>query len=344
MSKFIIASVFIMMSSVAVAKDLVIWIAYPPGGPSGKTALELQKIITPYIDANISIKSVPGAGGLLGVKTWYADDDTDNINLHLNTDRMFVGTYVAKEVPSDFADKIKPIANLGKTAYIVHGSNALGITNLKDIDNAGKDTVTLGVQGKGTPTHVFALGIVKNLKEKYNIKTKINIVIYPGGAKLINDIAGGHVDLGIVYPSSSKSFIDKGMTTAVAISAPINGISAPTFADLGFDGILTHTNFGIFARDYVPAGDLEEVRIAIEKGFDDPAVKLAWETNLMMIGPTADTNMLTQWYNDSKSFYMELAKDPAYQDADVSKESASVVPESSMKSVEQKKQWFEFWK
>jgi len=340
LSKVIAVAVLSVLSFSAIAKDIVIWIAYPPGGPSGKTALELQKIMTPYIDSNISIKSVPGAGGLLGVKTWYADDSTDTINLHLNTDRMFVGTYVAKEVPSDFADKIKPVANLGKTAYIVHGSKKLGITNLKDIDQANKDVITLGVQGKGTPTHVFALGIVKNLEEKYNIKTKINIVIYPGGAKLINDIAGGHVDMGIVYPSSSKSFVDKGMTNAVAISAPIDGISAPTFSNLGFEGILTHTNFGIFAHDFVSELDVEKVRVAIEKGFAESAVKAAWENQLMMIGPTANINELTQWYNDSKLFYMELATDPVYRAADVSKEAATVMPEV----IAEKKQWFEFWK
>lgn len=313
LTTIIIAAVLYVFATPTFAKEITIWVTYPPGGTSGKTAIALQKRMSDYTNEEINIKYVPGAKGLLGTKKWFeSTHNDDEINVLLNNDRVFIGPYLAKNLPENFANEIKPVGILGNANFVLHAVPSSNINKLEDLDNINKDTITLAVAGSGTAPHVFGLAMIKSMKDDLGIKKDVKLIHYPGDAKAIADLPGGHIDLVLTYPTVSKGFIDKGLTKAVAISGKVPGIIAPSFNELGLKNLPSDPTFALFVHSYVNEQDLFQVQSIIHKVFDDSKNFAEWEEQLQMINPTGSPEAVTDWYKKAYDFYKTASTDPAY--------------------------------
>jgi len=312
MSKFLLALVFAFTCSLSMAttkdKEIVLWVPYGPGGISGKTAVGLQNVLKEKHPGPVIVRYQPGADGILGINKW-SETDNSSINLLVTNDRIPISVYLAKNLPADLEKKIKTLAFLGYSPYIVHGSKNLPISDLRDLDKSKKDHLTFGYQGRGSFGHLVYLTLQRNFK------TNITLVPYPGSAKTLTDLAGGHIDLAIGFPADSLQFANEGMSKPLAASTEIADLKVPykTLKQQGITGAPIGSFFAVFAKSDMPRSEQDYVQKLLTESFATPEASVAWQQSQKLTAPAADPVAVERWWTGKTDYYKSLAKDPRFE-------------------------------
>jgi len=311
LSKVIAATVLSVFAAVSFAKDTEIWVPYPAGGITGKGGVAAQMLMRENTNDAIDMNYVPGAGGKLGLKKWWAEPASDDkINLVVSNETILMSAYLTGDLPVDMIETgVKPVFVIGSTGLLVHASPKLDVKTWQDFDRLGKDKLNVGSMGKGSFTHLMVLTL-----QKY-IKTPLNVVVYNSAPKLMNDVAGGHLDIGLGFDITSQGFAKKGLTTAVLSTHGFAGMpDVPSFAEaFGPDEkVPTKTTFAMFARADADPADIKYVRGLITKGFRSWVNENEYRTNFFIPGYIYNQAEIDAWWENHKKFFREAQNDPAY--------------------------------
>ncbi len=140
--------------------------------------------------------------------------------------------------------------------------------NFEEFAKAARSrTLSVGMVGKGSPTHLGVLAVEKMLGVKFNL------VPFDGGAPNVTTLAGKHIDAASSYTTSALSLIRAGKIRPLLIhSAERNQIipDVPTPKELGYDSPSISTILGIFAPPHTPPEIIGTLERAFEQAVKDP--------------------------------------------------------------------------
>ena len=180
------------------------------------------------------------------------------------------------------SSKWVPVSVVASVPYVLAVSNALGVSNIKELIQKAKDKpgkLTYASPGVGTVGHLAA--------KQFEMLAGITLttVPYKGLAPALQDIMGGHVDIIFDTVTTSLPMHTQNQAEIIAIgsSERWKGLpDVPTIAESGLPGFRAITWYGIVAPPGTPADVATKISTDIAAVVHDPAVAEEIRTKLRM--------------------------------------------------------------
>ncbi|MBR0687770.1 tripartite tricarboxylate transporter substrate binding protein [Bradyrhizobium manausense] len=247
-------------------------VSFPAGGSSDAVARIVQQSVEKQLGQPIVIENRPGAGGVLGIDL-VAKAPPDGYLIGLGgAGALGVNLGLQEKPLYDPRKDLKPVTGLASVPFILAASPSLRGKSLRDIIGLAKGSnqqLAIGHGGNGTMMHLTG--------EMFNQSAgiKIDLVPYRGIAPVVNDLIGGHIELGIVDPPSAMSAIESGLITTIAVSSAQRFSrlpTIPTFAESGLPDFESIGWFGIVAPAGTPADVIAKLSKAFVTALAEPGV------------------------------------------------------------------------
>ena len=242
------------------SKPVKLLIGFPPGGLLDTVSRIVGERMSVLLAQPFVVDARPGAGGLVAT-TALAKSPPDGYTLMMVNDNHALNPYILKEVPYDSVKDFAPIGFVGSTPLVFSAHPGLSLKSMKDLVEMAKakgGALTYGSVGPGSLPHLSTALFTQAAG------VKMNHVPYKGGAPALNDLLGGHIDTMMMSLVVSKSHIDSGKLTPLAVAwkhrlevLP----NLPTMAEAGYPLDAAYW-FGLMA----PAGTPPAVVAKLEKG------------------------------------------------------------------------------
>jgi tripartite-type tricarboxylate transporter receptor subunit TctC len=237
-------------------------IPWNAGGSNDIAARELQQIIAEQQKITIVVENAPGATGAIGLGKVAAAPP----------DGYVVGMGTSSTL-AQIAQKLTPLRN-EQFAHIARVSTDPlmllvpkdGPATLDDFlaemkRNPGK--VSIGTPGTNNLNHIFAEMTARAAGVGY-----VNVP-YPGGSRVIADLAGKQIQAGVLKPSESKGQIDAGYIRPIGVFGNDRlqvYPDVPTFKEKGYD-VYPYGPLVQMAYVVAPAGIPDDVRARLVQIF-----------------------------------------------------------------------------
>jgi len=159
---------------------------------------------------------------------------------------------------------------------------AKNVKDLVAIEKAKPGSLNIATLGTGSSTHLVA--------EMFHsvTGTKLQDVPYKGAALALNDLMAGHVQLYFDAISTSLPYMKSGQLKPIALTAEQRSPVAqqvPTFAELGYPGMVAYSWYGLLA----PTGTPSAIVITLNKAVNDALQSPDVRARLAAEGATAPT-------------------------------------------------------
>jgi tripartite-type tricarboxylate transporter receptor subunit TctC len=206
-------------------------VAFGAGGSTDFVARVVAQKLSDRLGQSVVVVNRPGANGAVGINA-ARRAAPDGYTLFVGyTAELVVLPEISKS--ADFsADDFEPIAVTGMVPMVLMASKNLKANNLKDLveelrANPGKYNYG---GSTGSPPHLVGAWVAK-LKG-----LDLLHVPYRGGAQVVTDVIGGHVDMVYAGVSAVKPGVDSGQAKGIAITGDKRSPAlpdVPTFKEAG---------------------------------------------------------------------------------------------------------------
>ena len=243
-------------------------VSFPPGGSSDAIARIVQPFVEKKLGQNVIVVNKPGAGGMIAIE-YVAKQSPDGYVIGLGGAGALGTNLGLQPMPYDPKKDIVAITGLASSPFILAAPRSFQGNTLQDVIAAGKagQKLSIGHGGNGTLMHLTAEMLLQNAR------IRAALVAYRGIAPVVNDLAGGHIDLGVVDPPSAKAALDGNMIKPIAVTSK-ERLSwmpdLPTFAESGLPGFESTGWFGIVAPRHTPPEIVNKLNAAFVAALHDP--------------------------------------------------------------------------
>lgn len=267
-------------------KPVTIIVGFAPGGGHDIMGRALAQELTRQLGASVVVENRPGAGGATSV-TVVARADPDGHTLLFNSLSELSFRQAVAKVPYDIERDVLPISLVGVTpiALVVHESvPAKTIAEFAAYAKATPDGVIFGSPGVGTLQHFGG----EVLRHKLGLPMKH--LAYRGGAPLANDLAGGHVVVGMSGLPPLVPLIEGGKVRLIAASSSERSKlipDVPSYAEVGVPGVDIANYVGLAAPKGTPAAILKKLEQATLAAVKSPELAAIFKRSFSaVIGTT----------------------------------------------------------
>ncbi|MDA8447587.1 tripartite tricarboxylate transporter substrate binding protein [Paracidovorax valerianellae] len=181
----------------------------------------------------VVIENLPGAGGITGT-TQLVRAAKDGSVIGVVSNNHVVNPSVYKNIPFDSLQDITPITVIGATPFVLVAHPSVEAKNVKELIALAKakpGTLNYGSSGNGTILHLGAAMFVDQAK------LDIKHIPYRGMGPLMNDILGGHVQLGVVAVAPAAPHIKSGALRAIGVTTATRVKALPGVPTLAEQGL-----------------------------------------------------------------------------------------------------------
>lgn len=269
------------------SREVRLIVPWNAGGSNDIAARMLAPILAEN-GVRIIVDNVPGGTGTIGMGR-VASANPDGYTIGMGTSSTL--SMIAQNKTPLRNDQFAGIARVSSDPLML----LVKTDGAKDVDafvaqmkaNPGK--ITIGTPGSYNINHIFATMTAKAAGVEY-----VNVP-YPGGAKVITDLAGGQIDAAVLKPSESIAQIKAGQVKPIAIfdNQRLTVFpDVPTMKEKGFD-VFPYGPVVQMAYIVGPAKMPPEVRKtlveAFRKSIQDPRFKtFAAENGVLVDDLTGD--------------------------------------------------------
>ncbi len=261
-------------------KNLRFIVGYPAGGVADFVARATTEGLRESLHAQVLVENRPGAAGNIATEfVAKAGEDSGIYGVFSNsqiTTNAFVPQLAMRGV--DPFKELTPVVPLTDMILLLAVNSGLGVKTIDQFIAKAKELgpkMRMGLAGVGTPHHLAALLIQRAAG------LDMLMVPYKGGAPMIADAAGGHVDAVITTIPVGGPMVAAGKLNWVAIVQPNSIASLPGVPSLApiLKGESMPTWNGIFAPAGTPAAVLDELHAAVQAQLQKPAVSSKLKMN-----------------------------------------------------------------
>lgn len=237
------------------AREIRFIVPWNAGGSNDIAARALQQIAAED-GVNLIVENAPGATGAIGL-TRVANAAPDGYTVGMGTSSTLA--QIAQNMTQLRNEQFTHIARVSTDPLMLlvpKGGPADNIDAFIDYMKRNPGKVSIGTPGTNNLNHIFAEMTARAAGVDY-----VNVP-YPGGSRVIADLAGKQIDAAVLKPSESRGQIDAGHVVPIAVfdRQRLDVLpDVPTFNEKGHDAF----PFGpLVQMAYVvaPAGLPEPVR------------------------------------------------------------------------------------
>jgi tripartite-type tricarboxylate transporter receptor subunit TctC len=311
--KFLSGAIVALSSTCALAagpaypeKDIRFIVPWSPGGSNDVAARALQKIVLDD-GFRIIIDNIPGATGTIGL-TRLANAAPDGYTIGIGTTSTL--TLAAQGLTTLRPDQFTHLArvSIDPLLLLVPNNGPATLEAFLETMKKNPGRVSIGTPGNNNINHIFAAMTARAAGTDF-----INAP-YPGGAKVISDLAGNHIQAGVLKPSESKGQIDAGLVKPIAVFAndrvPFYP-NVPTFKEKGYDvypyGQVTQMAY-IVAPANLPAPLRERLTVVFRKAIQSERFKTFASENGFYVDDLTGAKLDAEVVNMQKNLTTVAAK------------------------------------
>jgi tripartite-type tricarboxylate transporter receptor subunit TctC len=228
-------------------------VPFQAGGSADIIARAAAEHISMAIGQSIVVDNRGGAGGNVGAAA-VAKAPADGYTIFFgSTGPTATNVLMYKNLSFDPRRDFMPIVLVGKTPVIVVARADAPVASLKELiayarTNPGQ--LTAGFPGNGTLGHIT--GVLLSQQAGVDMKH----VQYRGGGSIINDLLGGHIDIGIDAMTPYVAQVQDGKLRGLAIAGAARSKQlpdVPTVSESGLAGFEASVWYCLLAPSGVPA-------------------------------------------------------------------------------------------
>jgi tripartite-type tricarboxylate transporter receptor subunit TctC len=270
----------------APGRSISIVVGFPAGGGHDVMGRALAQDLSKELGAAVIVENRPGAAGVVSVQAVARAEPDGHTLLFNSLDYSAVRQAVAK-VPYDLERDLTPISLVGISpiVLVVHNSvPARTLTEFKEFVKTRPGGILYGTPGAGTLFHLAGEAL------QHKLGVSMTPVAYRGGAPFANDLAGGHVLVGMSGLPPLVPLIQAGTVRLIATSSMARSNltpDVPSFAEGGIEGVDIASYVGLAAPKNTPAPVLQRLEQATRAAAKAPDLREAFQRNFFsVIGST----------------------------------------------------------
>jgi tripartite-type tricarboxylate transporter receptor subunit TctC len=268
-------------------RSITIVVGFPAGGAHDIMGRALAQELTKELGTSVIIENRPGAGGAVSVQT-VARAEPDGHTLLFNNLSELAVRQAAAKVPYDLDRDLVPISLVGVTPIVLVVHNSVPVQTLaefKAFARSRPEAVIYGIPGVGTMQHFAG----EALRVKLDVPMKP--LTYRGGAPLANDLAGGHVTVGMSGLPPLLPLLQAGTVRLIATSSFERSKLTPdvaSFTEAGVGGVDIANYVGLAAPKTTPTTVLQKLEAATLAACKSPTLEATFKHSVSsVIGSTA---------------------------------------------------------
>lgn len=271
--RFLLAALAAFTTQAAFAaypdKPVRIIVPFPAGGAADNAMRVVALKLSDYWSKPVIIDNRPGVPGLQAAALAAPDGYTLLLGAGSSiVTHPLINSKLPFNPTRDFAPIGRVVANV--PVLVVHPS--LGIKSVKELVALAKKNpgeLNFSSSGHGSPNHL-AMELFMAMSD-----TKMVHVPYKGGAPSVNELAGGHVQMGINAVPSVMPYIKAGKLIPLAVASARRDRSlpdVPTVAESGLPGFEYEIWYALFAPSRTPANIIAKTSTDLQRALADPEV------------------------------------------------------------------------
>lgn len=264
------------------ARPVRLVVPFPAGGPTDVVGRLYAEKLTSLWGKQVVVDSRPGASGVIGADIVAKSTPDGYTVLFGSTSTFAVNGVVLKKLPYDIIRDFSFIglASNGPHVLMVRaGFPAKTAQDLIALARKQPGKLKYGSAGAGTIIHMSA--------ELFKHQTGVDVahIPYKGGGPSVVALLGGEVDLiindlSVVLPHVKSG---KGVALAAAHTSRLPPLpDVPTFAEIGYPGMLASTWFGVAVPAKTPPRAIERItaahrQVVVREDYKERLATLAME-------------------------------------------------------------------
>jgi len=251
-------------------KSVRIVVPYVPGGSADLLGRLIAIKLGEIFSQTFVVENRGGAGGVAGSELVSAAN-RDGYTLLISGVGSHVHAPAMKKVSYDPLADFSHIALLGGPPGVLVVNSNFPARDLAGLVAAAKtQSLSYGSAGTGTHGHLTA--------ELFKMTAHIDMIHIPykGAGQTIIDLRGGHIPVAIATLVAAAGQMRAGAIRALAVSSERRVKSfpdVPTFAELGYPGIVAITWFGLAGPQKMPQELIQRLNIEVRKAMQAPDIR-----------------------------------------------------------------------
>lgn len=260
-------SVMVVYSPIAIAADdsssstypnqpIVLVSPFPPGHITDMECRKIAPLLAEALGQPVTVENWTGKGGIAALeKMAHVAPDGYTLILH-GINGLAIAPHVMKVGYDPIADFAPIILEYSTGHLVLVAYPGLPVNSVQELITYGKDNpgkLTAGSFGVATNVHMAVV--------EFNRETGLTIPVSElPGANILDEVAGGKVQLMFNFPPTVAKYIKSGKLKALAVThghAPLLP-DVPTFAEAGLPGMDKNTSGG-WMGFLAPAGTPPEI-------------------------------------------------------------------------------------
>lgn len=273
------------------ARPITIIVPNPPGGGTDFAARLYQDALTRALGAQVVVENRPGGNGNIAIQA-VARAAADGHTLLMQYSGYHAGNPALMRNLS--WDPIRDLAPVGMATVAPHGiftAPGLPVETLAEFiayAKARPGQLNYASSGSGSIQHIAGVLFSRA------IGVPMIHVPYRGAGVVLQDVAGGRVELFITTPSSAIGLAQAGRVKALAIASAAR-ISAlpkvPTTAEAGMPDFVVDAWFAFFAPAGTPPEIVQRINAALREAAAQPDVRRRAEEGGVILRPLTVAEM-----------------------------------------------------
>jgi tripartite-type tricarboxylate transporter receptor subunit TctC len=255
------------------AKTVVIVVPYPAGGPTDQLARQLAPKLAEKLGQSFIVENVSGGATTIATGR-VARAAPDGHTLLLHNLQISANVTLYPKAPYDTERDLAPVGFINRNPLVLIGRKTLAPTTLAELIAHMKSTsVTMAHPGSGSSGHLATSLFAQEAK------VKPVQVPYRGGAPMVQDILGNHVDLLFGTPQQLLPLVAAGQVKAYGLTA---GDAYPQFpgaaslvGELGPKLEIFYWH-ALFAPAATPKPVIDKLNAVVQTLLDDAALMKNW--------------------------------------------------------------------
>ena len=255
------------------SRTVTIIVPYSAGGPTDQTARVVAHSLSEKLKQNFIVQNVTGGGTIIATNQ-VAHAAPDGYTLLLHNLAISANVTLYKELPFDTEKDLTPVMFINRNPLVLVGRKTLEPNTLTELVAWMKThRAKAAIAGYGTTGH-----LATNLFAQ-EAKVALDQIPYRGGAPVMTDIMGGHVDLFFGTPQQLVQQVAVGQLKAYGLTTKEKSPQFPTadsFVKVFGPKFEIQYWQALFAPAGSPAAVIDKLNSALQEVVSDPAILKTW--------------------------------------------------------------------
>lgn len=233
-------------------RPITVIATFKAGGGIDRYTRGLTATANKYLEQQIVVKNVSGAGGATGAMEVFGAKP-DGYTL-MSIDSSLTTLEIFQDLPFSYKD-FEPIAMAMRCPTWFLCNSARPYKSIQDLIDAAKKNpgeISIGVAGPSGSQFLMARAFESALD------LDLNIIPFSGGADLMAKLVGNLVDAGVIHSPMGLDFVQKGDMRILVAGGPVDIVvydkTIPTFDDIGIP-----MEFSVYRGIFAPPGTPEHI-------------------------------------------------------------------------------------